>query len=315
MRAVAASAMEVVPSDQGRLSSILTRPSGNRREVVVGQRWSQHVTAQPLAAGAVVGGDATGGVQVETTILRAQAALHLGSGARGNGEAHRCALVRRSCRWRAGDRGTEQARQQRVGFAYRFVPGHGQLAVTGGGHHGDYATTLEVAQDAPACLVNHRLHIRVGRPRRRVKQRRPSPPVGQVHAVQEQHVKVRIEPQIARTALDHRHCPAPATAQTPPFLPLAIPGAHRVDEDPQHRCQQAPVEGQREPQRVRHGQHPLPDRDLGQDVVHQVGGTFIHPATQAARTEASALAAKRHQMPLATSLAEQLGDAPGERTV
>jgi hypothetical protein len=59
----------------------------------------------------------------------------------------------------------------------------------------------------------------------------------------------------------------------------------------------APVVVPREPvpQPVRETQHPLPDRDVREDVIHQMRGAFGHAAATAARTQCPPFARERHE--------------------
>ena len=53
------------------------------------------------------------------------------------------------------------------------------------------------------------------------------------------------------------------------------------------------AEREHAPSFVRRGQHPLPHRDVGQDVIHQVRRGVAHPPGRARRARSAALARVR----------------------
>ena len=65
--------------------------------------------------------------------------------------------------------------------------------------------------------------------------------------------------------------------------------------------EQVSVEREGKSQREGHGDHKLPNRYIGQDVIHQVRGARRHSPAQTARIHGSGITAKGHNMVLATS--------------
>ena len=72
------------------------------------------------------------------------------------------------------------------------------------------------------------------------------------------------------------------------------------------------VPGQPIAQPERQREHPLPDRHVGQDGIHEVSGALDHTAPAAAGTEPSPLARERHQPLRAAAATPEAGEAAGE---
>ena len=86
----------------------------------------------------------------------------------------------------------------------------------------------------------------------------------------------------------------------------------RAQEDPPHGAAQLGVEGEQVAQAPGERDHPLPLRDLGQDVVHQMRRALGHPAPPARRTEAATLAREGHQEVRAAGEAVEAAEAVGQ---
>jgi hypothetical protein len=70
--------------------------------------------------------------------------------------------------------------------------------------------------------------------------------------------------------------------------------------------------GQHAPQSLRHGDHPLPHRYRGDDVIGEVGRRLCHVPTVAGRADAAALAGECHDESLAAARAPGAGEAEAE---
>jgi len=98
-----------------------------------------------------------------------------------------------------------------------------------------------------------------------------------------------------------------ASRQTAVDMPPPIPPRHGVREDAHDLAEQLPVEREREAQGEGHREHELSDRDIRQNVVHQVQGALAHPPAEAARAHRSCFARERHGVVLAAGIAVQVG--------
>jgi hypothetical protein len=80
--------------------------------------------------------------------------------------------------------------------------------------------------------------------------------------------------------------------QQPPTRPRGrrrgvAPAEDSPDEDAQYRPHERGVKGEKVADRHRPGKHPLPDRDVRQDPVDQLGRELIHPAAATRKAEAA----------------------------
>src|SRR5947208_12816894 len=83
---------------------------------------------------------------------------------------------------------------------------------------------------------------------------------------------------------------------TAPLRPSRMPLWRPATVEPEHR---ANVNGEHRAadlvQAIRERQDPLPDRDVRQHGVHEVGCPLCHAPSPTARTEAPSLAGERHE--------------------
>jgi hypothetical protein len=126
---------------------------------VIGQRGTQEVATQALAAGLVVGGDTRSRLQVESVGAGAEVAVGHGAVVRVEHDADGHALGGWACRRSASGGGDQQFGEQRVLLAQSLFRDDGDLAVSRRSDQGDDATALEEAQEAPAarstsCLMS-----------------------------------------------------------------------------------------------------------------------------------------------------------------
>ena len=66
-----------------------------------------------------------------------------------------------------------------------------------------------------------------------------------------------------------------------------------ADVRPRHVATEVRVHRHRQAERLRHGEHPLANVDVGEDPVHKMRGGLRHLAAAAGRTEGAALARER----------------------
>jgi hypothetical protein len=114
-------------------------------------------------------------------------------------------------------------------------------------------------------------------------------------AVGHERVEVHVQVERAPESLNDHDRAAAAT------LDAHVAGT--IDQDPtdapNHDAGDGPaqvmVPRELVPQSVRHTQHPLPDRDVRQDPVHEVRCPLGHPAPPATRAERTPLAREGHE--------------------
>ncbi len=82
--------------------------------------------------------------------------------------------------------------------------------------------------------------------------------------------------------------------------------------DLQHGRHQLGLRGQQQAQRDRQRQHPLPNRHMGDDVVHQMRRRLRHASGAARRAKAAPLAAEGDELVVAAVTAAQPQKAVGQ---
>jgi hypothetical protein len=119
---------------------------------------------------------------------------------------------------------------------------------------------------------------------------------------------MRIEPQVTVGALDDCHGAGLAGRQAAVDVPPPIPPRHGVREDAHYLTEQFPVEGERESQGKRHGDHKLSQRHVGQNVIREVESPLVHPPAETTWARGSGLARERDNVVLMAGLAEKVGE-------
>ena len=175
------------------------------------------------------------------------------------------------------DRGRHQRRKQRVVFC--CVIGAGKLP-----------TALDEPHQASRSTDHHARHV--FRLRRRQRQERPrGVSRARVDSVEHQAVEVRVEVERRTEALDEGNRRTLPVADAVDLLRTApLVAEHAAQEHTQHGARQFRVPGARQPERVRHREHPLADGHLGQNPLDQVSRRVGHAPPAARRAEASPLA-------------------------
>jgi hypothetical protein len=74
---------------------------------------------------------------------------------------------------------------------------------------------------------------------------------------------------------------------------MLLPARYFLHENAALRRQRVRPEREYAANFVRRGQHPLPHRDVGQDVIHQVRRGVAHPPSRARRARSAAFARER----------------------
>jgi len=97
---------------------------------------------------------------------------------------------------------------------------------------------------------------------------------------------------------------AAAVESTSPPRATSFAGQHRTDEHREHAPAEPLVVGERVPQPVRGGEHPLSCGQAAEHVVDEVRGEARHATPRARRAEAAPLAGERDQQVGATLTAE-----------
>jgi hypothetical protein len=114
-------------------------------------------------------------------------------------------------------------------------------------------------------------------------------------------MQVDVQIERAAEALQDHHRAATAAGDAPLAQATPQEPEHRPHEQPRHRPAAVVVPRQPIPQVVREGQHPLADRHVRQDMVHEMRGVFHH---------ASAAAPRRRSGRPGQSRRAQLGQKP-----
>lgn len=122
-----------------------------------------------------------------------------------------------------------------------------------------------------------------------------------------------VEVERGAEALDDSHAAGFEDAAYPirPRAP-AQPSRDDADESAEHDAGECGVEGHAESKTERNGQHPLPHRDLGHDVITEMRGEVAHAAAETRRTEAAALARKRDEAVLSAAIAGDPNESMGQ---
>ena len=125
-------------------------------------------------------------------------------------------------------------------------------------------------------------------------------------------MNMRIEPEGISEALDKAHGAAPGAAVRSRNAGAAADrGKHGTHEDPQNFSQQGRIVGEAVAQGKGKRQHPLPDRDLGKDSIHEMGGGIRHAAPATAWTEPPGFTRKRDHPVEAAGIAVDAQKAAG----
>jgi hypothetical protein len=117
---------------------------------------------------------------------------------------------------------------------------------------------------------------------------------GLEHAVDDHAVKVQVRIERRAEAVDEGHR-AETGGGTRPRAVGAQAGLHRAQEELQGRTLELGVAFQEVAQPLGHGQYPLPQRQLWQDVIGQMRGGLHHAPRVARWAHAASLARERDQ--------------------
>ncbi len=120
---------------------------------------------------------------------------------------------------------------------------------------------------------------------------------------------MRGESEVTVGALDGGDGAGLAIGQAVGEVAAAVPPGHGIGEDAQHLAEQLALEREGKAQREGHGEHELPDGDVGQDVVDKVRGARAHASAQAARADGSGFTAEGDRVVLAAGLAVKVCEA------
>ncbi len=117
-----------------------------------------------------------------------------------------------------------------------------------------------------------------------------------VGAVQGEGVEVEVQVQRRPEALDASHRAALIRSHSPssPNAPAKL-CEERAQEGSQHLARELRVVGTAITKGVGKREHPLPDRYLREDAIHEVRGGIRHASPATGRAEAAALARKGYE--------------------
>jgi len=218
-------------------------------------------------------------VEVEAACLGAKVASALGKGHVADAaEPHGALSPPRSERGTSADRSAVAGGQRRlvagqyIGrvVAGRTVVGHDSLLDQRGAH-----SRVDPLHDA--------LDIVVGRAAYTLEARSGAVGVDVEHAVEADRMEVWREPELAGEALDHGDR-APLSSRH--VGSSSIPGANLICEHAHDHAQDLRVVRRPIAQLIGQRQHPLPVRDVRQDVVDEVRRRCGHEPSATRRTEA-----------------------------
>jgi hypothetical protein len=134
-----------------------------------------------------------------------------------------------------------------------------------------------------------------------------------VRAVEEEHMEMGMELEVGARALHHDDSATLPVARSLLPQPLTVEAEHRDHGDARHGSEQRAVVRETLSPREREGEHPLPQRHLGQHTLHEVGGGRGHAPAGARRAKSATLAGKGHKTPLVALLALEVGEASAEQ--
>jgi hypothetical protein len=109
------------------------------------------------------------------------------------------------------------------------------------------------------------------------------------HAIRHQDVKMDEATERRVEALHESHSKRLAAGARS----MLLPARYFLHENAALRRQRVRAERAHATNFVRRGQHPLPHRDVGQDVIHQVRRGVAHPPSGARRARSAAFARER----------------------
>ena len=111
-----------------------------------------------------------------------------------------------------------------------------------------------------------------------------------VHTVEREDMEVRVEIDRTSEALQKRDGAALGFGQPMASCLTSKPGEERAEEHGADLAGDAAVKGHAVAERERERENPLANRDPGQHVIHEVGGSVGHATAAARRAKTSSLA-------------------------
>jgi GAF domain-containing protein len=133
-----------------------------------------------------------------------------------------------------------------------------------------------------------------------------------IGAVQEDHVKVRVETEVRRGALHDGDRARLRAERAAGRRTLHVERVHALDEDAGEGREQRAVMRKPAPPRERERHHPLAERGLREHVLDEVGCGAAHASAEARRAESAALTAKRDEPTLVARAAPKPREAAAE---
>ncbi len=135
---------------------------------------------------------------------------------------------------------------------------------------------------------------------------------GGEHPVEAENVVVDVQLQSAPEALHGGHGAALPVSDAGVPGAAAVPTEHHADEHAEHGAAEDVVERQAVAEPVRHGKHPLADRDERQHRLDEVCCLLGHPPAAAARADGPGLTGERDQALERAVVAPHATEAPPE---
>jgi hypothetical protein len=104
-------------------------------------------------------------------------------------------------------------------------------------------------------------------------------------------MQVRVQIDRRSSPVLRHHGPRLDFAQPHLPSPISLPPKHLLDEQPRHCTERIGAGGEKKAETERHAQHELSHGYVGDDMVHNVGGTRVHATRAAARADRTPLLA------------------------
>ena len=278
---------------------------GEAREPLLRERRTQEVSAESFEPEPVVGADGAIGMEIETLkvgVAGADRPHPRGIGCVADAQ-HGCAGTVAKRRATADGGGAELREHGGIG-GERIGRDVGRVL------RGEHATPSEQTPDAGADRREQVRHVAIGR-RWRGIEAHGAVRRGRKHALQQARVIVNVELEAAAKTLDRGDCAAPAITDPASAPASALEAEERAGIDREHGATEGVIPRQAIAERMRERAHPLPHRDVRQDVVDEFRGTGCHSPAPATRTKTAPFARKRHARLGVTAVALKARKPPG----
>ena len=274
------------------------------RQPLLGQRRTGDIATDPLETVPLAFPDAYCGVERESPVVGAELLLHAGAPLRLALFEHRGAQPRL---WPERDQSLDGGGVLGIELV-ELDAGVRIDALVGI----EEAEALQAADDQGADVSDQLVDVRIAQRRGLAKHQRLAQPEPGVDPIEEERVEVYVQAERRVEALhaDHGAGAAAGVANVP--RAARVERLHRAHEDAADEAQDVRVADHEEADRVGEAEDPLAHRDLGEDVVAQVGGGLGHAAAGARWAHRAGLAGEGDQGALVAVVTVHADEAPGQ---